>query len=281
MTVEDQSSQRALAIVPEQTMAPDADGVVGSRPRTLYERLSAPFETTFTDTRGGVELEYVTGEQIVTRLNTVLGVYGWSFTISAHDTYTDADEVYALGRMIAWIPDDNGVVHEVVREQFGSQKLKRSKSTGKVLDIGFDLKGAGTDALKKCASLLGVGLYLMRKDETKPGARHYDEDGQPIGGTRPQRAQQRPQQRRPVAATERLQPHPQSATRAPVCVQCGEPLQPLTFQARATDESGQEVLRDVTWTAVKLAEQGKRKHHAILCAAHYGEANRLLAQQSA
>ena len=52
----------------------------------------------------------------------------------------------------------------VVRQQFGSQKLRRSRSTGVPLDLGFDLKGASTDAMKKCASLLGVGLYLSRKE---------------------------------------------------------------------------------------------------------------------
>ena len=50
------------------------------------------------------------------------------------------------------------------RQQFGSQKIKRARQTGNPLDIGFDLKGAATDALKKCASLVGVGLYLSRKE---------------------------------------------------------------------------------------------------------------------
>ena len=42
--------------------------------------------------------------------------------------------------------------------------MRRSRSTDSPLDIGLDLKGATTDALKKCASLLGVGLYLSRKE---------------------------------------------------------------------------------------------------------------------
>ena len=52
----------------------------------------------------------------------------------------------------------------MTRQQFGSQKIKRSRSSGTPLDIGFDLKGASTDALKKCASLIGVGLYLWKKE---------------------------------------------------------------------------------------------------------------------
>ena len=60
----------------------------------------------------------------------------------------------------------------VVRQQFGSQKIRRSRSTGAPLDLGFDLKGASTDAMKKCASLLGVGLYLSRKEATRPIVNH-------------------------------------------------------------------------------------------------------------
>jgi hypothetical protein len=125
-----------------------------------YARLAAPFEVTFTDVRGGVELTYVSGEQVVRRLNEVLGVGGWSFRVLRHDIHPESDEAWALGELVAEIGDKT-----VVRQQFGSQKLKRSRTTGAPLDIGFDLKGAATDAMKKCASLLGVGLYLSRKKE--------------------------------------------------------------------------------------------------------------------
>jgi hypothetical protein len=122
-------------------------------------RLSAPFDVTFTDVRGGVALTYVSGEQVVRRLNEVLGVGGWSFRVLRHDINPEADEAWALGELVAEIGD-----RTVVRQQFGSQKLRRSRSTGAPLDLGFDLKGASTDAMKKCASLLGVGLYLSRKE---------------------------------------------------------------------------------------------------------------------
>jgi hypothetical protein len=125
----------------------------------VYHRLSAPFEVTFTDVRGGVELKYVSGEQVVSRLNEVLGVAGWSFRVVRHDINLEADEAWALGELVAEIGE-----RTVVRQQFGSQKVRRSRATGAPLDLGFDLKGASTDAMKKCASLLGVGLYLSRKE---------------------------------------------------------------------------------------------------------------------
>ena len=142
-----------------------------------HERLSAQFDVTFTDVRGGVELTYVTGEQVTRRLNEVLGVGGWSFRILRHDVNAEADEAWALGEIVAEIDGKC-----VTRQQFGSQKIKRSRSTGAPLDLGFDLKGAATDAMKKCASLLGVGLYLSRKAPPRASVRQPERPAR-IGGT--------------------------------------------------------------------------------------------------
>ena len=130
---------------------------------STYTLLSAPFDVTFTDVRGGIEVTFISGEQVVSRLNEVLGVGGWSFRVVRHEIHAEADEVWALGEMVA---DIDG--RQVTRQQFGSQKIKRSRSTGAALDLGFDLKGAATDAMKKCASWLGVGLYLSRKPPPRP-----------------------------------------------------------------------------------------------------------------
>ena len=126
----------------------------------VYEKIAAPFEDTHKDVRGGVQFEYITGEQCITRLNETLGVAGWGFTIKEHGINAEADECWVLGEIAA---NFGGTI--VLRQQFGSQKLKRSRSSGTPLDIGFDLKGAATDALKKCAMQLGVGLYLSKKEQ--------------------------------------------------------------------------------------------------------------------
>lgn len=126
----------------------------------VYARLSAHFDKHFKDPRG---LEYLTGNQVVGRLNEVLGPGGWMFMVKEHGYDAEADEVWVLGRLDATI---GGVV--TLREQFGSQKHNRRRAPqgeqGAILDYGFDLKGAATDALKKCATLIGVGLYLSEKE---------------------------------------------------------------------------------------------------------------------
>lgn len=197
----------------------------------LYARLAAPFDSTFKDVRGGVELEYITGEQATSRLNEVLGVAGWSSRVLEHGYNQEADEIWALVEVTAYF----GSERAVVRQQFGSQKVKRSRTTDSPLDIGFDLKGATTDALKKCASLLGVGLYLSRK-ETQP----VDNTPRAQGG-----------------AIVQLPANGESYT----CEQCDEELKEIRF-------------RDgTTWTPALLASYGRRKHGKVLCMQHYREAN--------
>jgi hypothetical protein len=200
----------------------------------VYSKLAAPFEDTFRDVRGGVQLEYITGEQCISRLNEVLGVAGWSFTIREHGINAEADEAWVLGEIAA---NFGGAM--VVRQQFGSQKLKRSRSSGSPLDIGFDLKGAATDALKKCAMLLGVGLYLSKKEvgASPPPANvlsfGQEQDGE--GG---------------AAVGESL-----------TCAECGNELRETRF-------------RDGTvWPPAQLAGYGRRKHNRVLCMEHYRAAN--------
>ncbi len=140
--------------------------------QNTYRALAAPFKVHHKDPRG---LEYLTGEQVISRLNEVLGPGGWSYIVAEHGYESEADELWALGRLSATI---DGVA--VVREQFGSQKHNRRRSDSNILDHGFDLKGAATDALKKCATLLGVGLYLAEKEGGVP----QEAEPKPAAGTR-------------------------------------------------------------------------------------------------
>jgi hypothetical protein len=200
----------------------------------VYERLAQPFDSTFKDVRGGVELEYITGEQAVSRLNEVLGVAGWSFRVLEHGYNQEADEIWVLAELNA-----NFGGTSVVRQQFGSQKVKRSRNTDSPLDIGFDLKGASTDALKKCASLVGVGLYLSRKEVPAEPAPGTSSNGRGNG---------------------HLVSLP-SSSETLTCEQCDEELKEIRF-------------RDgTTWTPALLASYGRRKHGKVLCMQHYREAN--------
>ena len=97
--------------------------------------------------RNGV-LDYVEGHTVIARLNAALDG-AWSFEVAHHEVRED--EVVVLGKLSA---------DGITKMQFGVSQLTRERSTGAIVSLGDDLKAAATDALKKCATFLGVGLHL-------------------------------------------------------------------------------------------------------------------------
>lgn len=119
--------------------------------RTLYEGLARKFDVTHPFPKGGKNIDYLATEQVVSRLTEILGMEGWSFSVLREGR--DGDTLWCVGRITVYFDG-----HSVVREQFGECDM------GKGMGPGDARKGAGSDALKKCASLFGVGLYLQEKD---------------------------------------------------------------------------------------------------------------------
>jgi hypothetical protein len=124
--------------------------------RLLAEPFSEEMEKILV--KSGVQLVYLPISEVINRLNKVLGVDSWSFEIiSVRRDDIDVDELVAHVSLSANI---NGKL--VIKHGFGGQSVKRAKSTQKPIDLGNDFKGAVSDALKKAAQQLGVGLYLAR-----------------------------------------------------------------------------------------------------------------------
>ena len=119
--------------------------------KQIRDILEFPFASEMIKQREGSYgrvLDYVEGWAVIQRLNEAFGG-DWDFEVKAYETLEE--EVVVLGKISA-----NGIV----KCQFGSSAITRAKETGKPISIGDDFKSAATDALKKCASLLGVALYL-------------------------------------------------------------------------------------------------------------------------
>jgi hypothetical protein len=137
--------------------------------KALYAELSREFATPHKLPKGGASLDYLTGEQVITHLNNTLGVDGWEFTVKDHGR--DEDTVWVLGRLVVYFPD-----RTVAREQFGECQVTRGMSAGD------SRKGACTDATKKAASLIGVGLWLYDKDNGQaPAPRPQQRQSPPAG----------------------------------------------------------------------------------------------------
>ena len=114
-------------------------------------------------TPSGVELSYVPHSYITQKLNHVLGLH-WSFDVASHEIVDHHDqnlpsEVVVLGRLRVVINNTTSTI--ITKEQFGSQAIKSD------MGIGDTYKSAASDALRKCASLLGIALDLYDTPRTE------------------------------------------------------------------------------------------------------------------
>ncbi len=118
--------------------------------------LDKPFDNTLIKTRksrSGELLSFVEGSQYIRRLNQAFG-YNWSFEIT--EMKVIKDEVIVLAKLTA---------DSITKMQYGTS----GDSANENRILGDRVKAAGTDALRKCCSLFGLGLHLY-------------EGGQHIGG---------------------------------------------------------------------------------------------------
>ena len=141
-----------------------------------YQELSSPFppEMERELRKGGTSLTYIPVSEVITRLNKVLGVEAWSMRIiSCERDRIDADFIVAHVTLDAILVNDKGEHVMVHRDGIGGQKIKRT-TQGDIVDLGDEMKGAVSDALKKAAQTLGVGLYLSRSEEAMDIEAHID-----------------------------------------------------------------------------------------------------------
>lgn len=146
------ASGNKLALTPTWIKATQLNQLMGKTPaQYIYTRPG----------KGGMKFNYVTGNFIIKALNFVFG-WNWDFEVVAHGK--EGEQVWVQGKLTVKSPKGE----TITKTQFGRADVK--KSNGKNLDFGNDLKAATTDAMKKCASMLGIAsdVYATAefKDET-------------------------------------------------------------------------------------------------------------------
>ncbi len=138
----------------------------------MLEKLRVPFPASVIKERrggGGRSLSYVGGEEYIRRLLDTVDL-DWSFEVV--DYQVGDEDVMVRGRLR---------IGTQVVEQFGGQARAGQET------LGDALKGAATDALKKCASLRGLGLHLWLDEEPAPGSAPPQTSGQRSSGAAPGR----------------------------------------------------------------------------------------------
>lgn len=123
---------------------------------------------------GGKSLSYLSGSTITDLLNEAFG-YLWSWeqleqwiqkSEPKFNPKYDKEPIpqgpvaHVKGRLTIHIPQEDGTIFNIVKTGYGSKAV-----LGTQIDQESVFKAAGTDALKKAASLLGIGLELYRDED--------------------------------------------------------------------------------------------------------------------
>jgi hypothetical protein len=110
--------------------------------------------------RGGKKVSYVETGYVVSRLNAIFSPVGWSFRITERGTTerknetSSEGEVWVYGELTVY---DHAKGYSVTRGQYGQHPIHQK------VPIGDAYKSAGSDALKKCASLFGIASDVYWK----------------------------------------------------------------------------------------------------------------------
>jgi hypothetical protein len=120
--------------------------------------------------KGGGKWDYVTGTYVKKVLNFT---FGWLWDFQVIDKGTVGGQIWVQGRLTIRAPKTFEPI--LIKEQFGGADIKFKKGTKAPLDYANDLKAAATDALKKCASELGIASDIYGKNEFRDmGAKVQD-----------------------------------------------------------------------------------------------------------
>ncbi len=126
--------------------------------KDILTRPFAPEQIKQRQGQHGKTLNYIETRAVIARLNE--GCDAWAFEIVKHEIVED--EVIVVGKLVA---------DGIIKMAFGGASITRDRE-GHIVDLGDTHKSAASDALKKAASLLGVGLELYGASPTASAVTH-------------------------------------------------------------------------------------------------------------
>lgn len=118
--------------------------------------------------KGGGQWTYLKTGYVRRVLDSIFG-FNWDFEVQ-----TDLAEAFEVAKItkscvvkgvLTGRVKVDGVWVPVRKTQFGRAEVKFKQNSTEPLDFGNDMKAATSDALKKCASLLGIGADVYDPEE--------------------------------------------------------------------------------------------------------------------
>lgn len=133
------------------------------------DKLETPFDKKYIKSRRGSfgkSLDYIEGHVVIQRLNDVFGS-NWNFEIltKPSEAYNNGHIIVHVRLTVPNINEKGEILNWITKEHVGGKKVTIFKEDKSILDLASDYKASTTDALKKAATLLGIGLDLYGSDE--------------------------------------------------------------------------------------------------------------------
>ncbi len=144
--------------------------------KAKWDKLQEPFDERLRRVKPNASRAvYVNQSQYIKRLNAIFGPDGWTFNVN--ETWFLNDNTIAV--CLATLTIDG-----VSKQSYGTNDITTNRNGEIVTDIGDTMKGAQSDALKKAASLFGLGLelWLEPDDKKSPAPDHHSEANEATKG---------------------------------------------------------------------------------------------------
>ena len=152
----------------------------------IKEKLNTPFPSAIYKTKdaGKNQLTYVAGQSVIDKLNSTFGYFGWSWEILDKFIQESEDKIikyewkngikkeleepihekqlpvaHVIGKLTVHVQDENGNMLNISKTAPGAQCIIGGQAEQENV-----YKGANTDALKKAATMFGIGLELYRDE---------------------------------------------------------------------------------------------------------------------
>lgn len=131
--------------------------------KLINAELRAPFDNALLRqvSKGGTSLTYVPIAEVIARLNFILGTENWGIS----DLQVNHDPEHSnwlISKCELWAKIGDEVTTKCA---YAGSMVKLRKADQTPVDLGDDYKSAASDALKKAAQQLGLGLELARSEE--------------------------------------------------------------------------------------------------------------------
>lgn len=145
----------------ELTLTPNKQLSISEAQYQILTQATEADEVRYRRGKGGRQFPYTDTAYVIRTLNLAFG-WDWDFEADNEEIFyvnSKPFETKVRGRLTV-----RNAGNEIIKTQFGCQPIEYLKDSDTPISLGDAYKGAASDALKKCASLLGVALDLYDSD---------------------------------------------------------------------------------------------------------------------